>query len=364
MGLVPAELSYAEALASPCDSCVSSPCCSYLPLQTFTVTNVVDLSYVGYLLNFERIRVGLNRSFDWSAYYVMPCRFLDRDTFGCTVHGTDAQPHICRNYNPYSCWYKKSLSESVTDDFLLVDRTRYTYLTGQVTFDALRQLASFPHFDALAAAFVDLSDEPVAAPEPPFADPAFDGWTAVALGRSSSAHLTDRVPADATAPAARITFADLEEPCQDCSAPCCDTLTFAQSIPSNAAAIDYLRFCAGFPGIEIAVTDEGWWVVVKSPCRHLVGGRCGVFGQPERPLQCRYYDAMKCTYKPEFGQERPPGLVRARLEQFDALVECVTFDAAGAVVDIAPVSIIRPHLEARMAAAAAMPMPELQVADA
>jgi hypothetical protein len=344
VGLAPAELSFADALASPCASCSSSPCCSYLPLQTFTIGNVVDFSYAGYLLNFERIRLGFNRAFEWSAYYVMPCRFLDRDTFACTIHGTDAQPHICRNYNPYSCWYKRSLTDSVSDEFLLVDRTRYEYLTGQVRFDELRQLSSVPSFEALSAAFVELSDPPVTAPEPPFADAAFEGWTSVVLGRPTPEAAAPRRTA--------LAFAEVEEPCQDCSAPCCDTLTFAQQLPTNAAAVDYLRFCLGFPGIEVAVTDAGWWLVVKSPCRHLRDGRCSIFGQPERPLQCRYYEAMKCTYKPEFGQARPPGMVRARLDQFDALVECVQFDEDGFVVDIAPLPVIRERVERQVREAA------------
>lgn len=362
VGLRQVELSYVEALASPCATCSSSPCCSYLPLQTFAVGNLVDFSYAGYLLNFERIRLGINRSYDWSAYYVMPCGFLDRTTFACTIHGTDAQPHICRNYNPYSCWYKRALTDSVSDEFLLVDRSRYAYLRDHVRFDELRQLTSMPSFDALAEAFVDLSDPPVSAAEPPIADPAFEGWTSVILGRPSSAA--------ATAPRRDepVRFGDVEEPCQDCSAPCCDTLTFAQSHPTTAAALDYLRFCLGFPGVELAVTDGGWWLVVKSPCQHLDGGRCGIFDSPERPLQCRYYEALKCTYKPEFGETRPGGVVRARLDQFDALLDCVRLDGSGNVTDIAPVPVIRERIEdhLRSVATAAPPTasPEPAVAGA
>ena len=61
---------------------------------------------------------------------------------------------------------------------------------------------------------------------------------------------------------------------------------------------------------------------------------------------------MKCTYKPEFGQPRPPGVVRARLEQFDAVLECIRFEADGAVAEILPVEAMRAQVERRWASEA------------
>jgi hypothetical protein len=45
-------------------------------------------------------------------------------------------------------------------------------------------------------------------------------------------------------------------------------------------------------------------------------------------------------------------MVRARLDQFDALVECVQFDEDGFVVDIAPLPVIRERVERQVREAA------------
>jgi hypothetical protein len=87
-------LAHSDALASPCMSCDTAPCCTHLPLNTFKVTNLIELDHARYLLNFDRIELGISSSGSWSAYYAYPCRFLDRETFCCTVHDTETQPRI------------------------------------------------------------------------------------------------------------------------------------------------------------------------------------------------------------------------------------------------------------------------------
>lgn len=83
--------------------------------------------------------------------------------------------------------------------------------------------------------------------------------------------------------------------------------------------------------------------------RSIKGNRCSVYGRPERPILCGYYDALKCQYKPRFGQPRPNGFLRVRLEHFDWLAECFTFDEAGSILAMPPVDDVRRHLEARWA---------------
>jgi hypothetical protein len=112
-------------------------------------------------------------------------------------------------------------------------------------------------------------------------------------------------------------------------------------------ALDFFRYSLGFPGVEIGFGDDGWSLIVESTCRHLLGNRCGLFGQPERPLPCQFYDAWQCSYKPRLGQARPAGYIRLGLEHFDWLAECYRFDGDGRVVQSPGLEDIRGHVEAR-----------------
>lgn len=345
-------LSYAEGRASPCATCATSPCCTHLPIHTFTVSTLAELDHAAYLLNFERIRLGIRPDGEWSTYYVHPCRFLDRTTFGCTVHDTDRQPQICRSYNPYQCWYKRALTADVGGDFLLVDRSRLELLLGLVQVDDQRDIVGMPTWDELAAAFEGVSDPPVDdSAEPPLADPVFDGW--VASSRSSHGLAGRRLRVSETTGPLGFDDESLASPCTGCSAPCCETLSFPHGAPANRSSLDFLRFCLGFPGVELTLTDAGWWLTVKTRCRHLADGRCAIYGRPERPLQCRYFDEWKCTYRHEFGEERPAGSLRIRYEQYDAVLAGLSFDASGAVTSVPPVDQLRTLVEDAMATTAA-----------
>ena len=121
-------LTLLEARESPCATCATSPCCTHLPLTTFEVTNLLELDHAAYLLNFDHVELGISSSGEWSAYYAFPCRFLDRDTFGCTVHDTPQQPRICVHYNPYGCWYKRSFNGQDSPHFVRLDRSRFALL--------------------------------------------------------------------------------------------------------------------------------------------------------------------------------------------------------------------------------------------
>jgi hypothetical protein len=317
-------LSYAEARTTPCATCDTSPCCRYLPLHNFQVNTLLDLDHVAYLLNFDHIRLGLGASGDWSVYYQYPCRFLSPDDASCTVHDTPEQPRICVHYNPYSCWYKRSLPDG-GDDFVLVDRARFERLLPLVEFDQNRVIVSTPPFDALDELFGDLPLEPDPVTfEPPVDDGLRDEWQAIALGDK---------PAELEVVVRGYDDPAFEQPCEGCAAPCCSTLVFPFSGPTSASNLDFLRFCLGFPGVEAGVSDEGWSLVVKTTCRHFVGGRCSVFGQPERPLLCSYYDEWKCTYRWQFGDARPAGFVRVTLDDFPVVASAFRFADGGAVLD-------------------------------
>lgn len=328
-------LNYRETLESPCASCPTSPCCSYLQLHTFQVRSVADLDRAVYLLNFDHIELGLSPSGEWSVYYRYPCRFLNRQDFTCRIHNRPEQPRICVHYNPYQCWYRRVLPKRVSREFLRIDRQRLEYLIARLTFNQEGNIVEQPEWAALiegVAVLPPASDEISA--DPPVEDIATTRWKELAVASDSSGAVSQT-----------FRYTDQPDACEGCAAYCCKTLVFPTEVPASRASLDFLQFALGFPGVEIGVADTAWSLIVRTTCRHLRAGRCSIYGQPERPQVCRYYDAWKCTYRVQFGLPRPAGLVRIRLEEFPWLTECFRFDAFGTAVDRLPVEAIREHIE-------------------
>ncbi len=338
-------LAFQEGVQSPCATCQTAPCCTHLPLNTFKITNLLELDHAIYLLNFDRIELGLTTAGEWSAYYVHPCRFLNRADFTCTVHNAPQQPNICANYNPYSCWYKRVFTQSIGPDYLRIDRQRLEFIRSQIVFDEFRNIVEVPSWDTMVEAFAQMPLEPSAPrPEPPTHDPILAQWQDLALTLESRQ--------DGETP---YSYTQLADPCSACQAYCCTTLAFPHPAPRLASNLDYFRFCLGFPGIELGVGDNGWSIVVRTRCRHLSGTKCGVFNQPERPLLCKYYDVWTCTYRIDFGRPRPPAYVRIRLEQFEGLCACFQFDQDGLIVQTPTAEIIRQYIEAEWRSAVPQP---------
>lgn len=331
------QLSYAEGIASPCTTCETTPCCTHLPLQTFKITNMLELDHAVYALNFAHIELGLSASGDWNVYYKYPCRFLNRANFRCIVHDTPQQPQICRQYNPYSCWYKRVMTQAVGQDYLPIDQQRMDFVLSQIVCDEFRNIIQVPAWETLVEVFQNLPPAPVPMhPDPVEEDASLAAWRDAVLN-------PDRIPVKGNS--VTYTYTSLQEPCHECEAYCCQTLIFPHPVPRTASALDYFRFCLGFPGIELGLADDGWQIVVKTTCRHLQNRRCAIYGKTERPLLCKYYDAWKCTYRINFGLPKPPTFVRLRLEQFESLAECFQFDQYGDVMQIPSIETVREAVE-------------------
>ncbi len=337
------QLTFEQALASPCETCDPSPCCSHLPLHSFQITNVAELDHAIYLLSFERIELGLSASGEWSAYYLCPCRFLDPADYSCVLHGTPEQPQICAQYNPYTCWYKRALTQGISDNFLRIDRQRLERIRPLITFDEGRSITDVPDWETIVREIEALPLAPTTYPDgPPPPDPAFEAWYGMVARLSA-----EEVQSQSGIAVDQRTYAAAPDPCTECLAYCCQTLVFPKIPPTSKTNLDYYKFCLGFPGVELGIADDGWQLIVRTTCRFLEGNRCSLYGKPERPLLCRYYDAWQCVYRINFGMPRPPGLVRIRLEQFDWLVEGFTFDQFGAIVEFPTAEYVRRHVESR-----------------
>jgi hypothetical protein len=327
-------LSFEQARQSPCLSCETSPCCRYLPVYHFNVTNLVELDYAIYLLNFRRIVLGLAASGEWAVYYRQPCRFLRLDDGMCSLHDMPEQPSICRHYNPYSCWYRKVLADNTHDEFVLVDRARLAWITERLTFDDQRNLVAAPEWAEIVAAFAGMPVEDVEAEDGAAEDVAEQDRAGGARARANGWRPVSLTSAPPVSGARRWSEAAVSDPCTGCSAYCCTTLVFPAAVPTTAAQLDYMGFCLGFPGVELGVDEDGWSLVVHTSCRHLDDGRCGLYGAPTRPIRCSHYDALRCDYRAHFREPEPSGFLRVPLERFAALAEAFAFDRDGQPVGV------------------------------
>lgn len=325
---------YSESTKSPCASCSTSPCCTHLPLVTFNTANISELDYAIYLLNFPRIELGITHTGDWNVYYRYPCRFLSRNTFLCTIHNTPEQPHICERYNPYRCWYKRALTKSITTDYIRLDHRRLQHLIARINFNEYGDIVESPDWqsliDEIAANPLYTLSEAGIQPDEEISEDEYDVCTV----KSEESSTEQRV----------FTYGQLQNPCNDCNAYCCRSLYFFQCFPKDTNGMDYLKFCLGFPNVELGISDNGWYLIVKTICRHLQANRCTLFEKPERPMICKYYDEWKCSYKIQSDQSLDAGFFRVRLEQFQRILDCVEFDRNGIITFLPSTENLRNYI--------------------
>jgi Fe-S-cluster containining protein len=338
-------LTYRQARESPCLTCSSSPCCTYLALRKLTIGSLLDLDYAFYLMNFEGIVLGFAPNGGVRVYLHQPCGFLDQPSGLCTVHGTPAQPSICSHYDAHLCKYRHIMTVDVHPGETLVDRRRLSWFADHVTFDDERRVIDRPEWSDMLAAFAAMPLERRPAPPPP-PDPVAEEWRSVVLSPSRSAR---------PEPLASCSDPVVNDPCQSCPAWCCNTLVFSHDVPETFAQLDFFRYALGFPGVRVGVAEDGWALVVRTTCRHLDGGRCSVYGTDERPLRCASYDELKCTYRVHFGTPQPEELVLIDRAHFPALAQSIAFDQGGLVRVVPSTEELRSFVETAEREAAGLP---------
>ena len=305
-----------EALASPCSDC-DAYCCCYLPLQVVPARSLMEIDFIRYALNFPRVEAGLTIGGQWSLYYVMPCRLFDRDTRGCTVHGTELQPKTCSAYNEHDCWYQRATRDDAAG-FLRLDRTRLARLLAVLTFDRDRSLTAAPDWSEM----VELCR----------ATPMAYSWESVLAGEGEPA--PHPLPLQEAVPSQERTLAEvLDDPCTRCAAPCCRYLLFPLPLPRDFMQLDYVRFCLGFPGVEVLATPTAWSLLLRADCTHFDGERlrCTAFGSPERPLRCLHLNQWQCDPYRQLLQAGAP-LQRLTHDSFAVAMAQARFDDHGGLV--------------------------------
>lgn len=133
-------------------------------------------------------------------------------------------------------------------------------------------------------------------------------------------------------------------PCDGCSAPCCQLVIQPQGAPETFRALDRLRYLVLHAGAELLLDRKGGWhLSTTNPCRLLTDDRrCSVHGTTAQPKICVNYSPHGCWYKRNFHEApEPPDLIRMDLEGFDRVVARVSFDDAGRVTDVPPFDELR-----------------------
>jgi hypothetical protein len=135
-----------------------------------------------------------------------------------------------------------------------------------------------------------------------------------------------------------------ENPCRDCSAPCCRMVLIPHPTPTTFMDLDYIRYMVGFQSVKMILTSDGQWqVMVEQPCRLLDASTnlCSVHATPRQPKICVYFNPYQCWYKRNFTTATPPDIIRIDLDALDAILAHVRFDDDGNIVELPTYEAIR-----------------------
>ena len=270
-----------QARNLPCEGC-HTPCCTFLPLYDFQITDHHTLDYALYLIGFSNIEFALIQGTTWRVHYRMRCSNLNEQNL-CVLHNTPEKPSVCRSYDPFRCFYKKTFGESADPNHIRFDRKRFLAYADHLQFTEDRTISTYP--------------DPTQIDLPPFVEENIP---------PVSVHF------DEERDHIRVGHSFFRDPCSSCSSYCCKSLSFPRGAVHTYAELDYLRFCLGFPGVELSLDSQMQWsVVIRTRCSQLTQeGRCGLFGAPLRPQVCTLYDQNACAYRSRFTKNDQPRELR------------------------------------------------------
>jgi Fe-S-cluster containining protein len=94
-----------------------------------------------------------------------------------------------------------------------------------------------------------------------------------------------------------------ESLCDHCTAKCCKYFALPIDTPTERQDYDYIRWYLLHNGASVFVDEGTWYLLVHSPCRHLLAdNRCGIY--ETRPQICRDYTTDKCEYEDDWVYEQ------------------------------------------------------------
>jgi hypothetical protein len=334
------KLTYDEAIASPCAACKPCPCCYMLHLDEITANTLMDLDKVNFYLNFDNIEICLTLEGQWTVYYNYHCQNYDAEKATCRLHDAGQKTNVCAQYNPYNCFYKRlrTTRQDFCKEMIWINRDRMDFIMSQISYDEDRNISDIPELGKLYEAVSLIPYQVPGKVEAPKEDKRFIEWKRSVVSKTNTIDENEAVIKS---------HLDFQNPCKDCDSYCCQNLLSLQQIPTTYAALDFIRYASSFPGIEIGISDVHWFIITKTKCRHFKGGQCSVYEKQERPLLCRYYNAMQCIHKSCFDKAKPEGFMRVRGEEFNWLMETFKFDEEGNIIDGYDVKSLRAHIESK-----------------
>ncbi|MBI3570112.1 MAG: YkgJ family cysteine cluster protein [Gammaproteobacteria bacterium] len=85
-------------------------------------------------------------------------------------------------------------------------------------------------------------------------------------------------------------------------ATCCTYLTQPIDTPRSMEDFDLLLWQISHVNTQIYKDEDGWFLLVNNPCRHLQsGGSCGIY--ETRPQICREHSNDDCEFEGPSGEE-------------------------------------------------------------
>ena len=94
-----------------------------------------------------------------------------------------------------------------------------------------------------------------------------------------------------------------ESLCDYCTGKCCKYFALPIETPVTFSDFEYLRWYVLHEYATIFVEDETWYLLVHTPCQHLLpDNRCGIY--ETRPQICRNYTTSECEFDDSFTYDR------------------------------------------------------------
>lgn len=302
-----------------CAGC-GAPCCWNMKLLDFHAGNWHDLEYVHFIAGFHEFEIDYENPARFRIFYRAPCRHLDQDSLGCTLHGTPDKPQTCVVFDESDCYYRDAhLGRPLPSaPVVRLDRRRWLAMAPLFKVDADGTIVHMPTaqevLETLEAAAPDPASEPRVRQR---------SWEAL--------HVE---------PIARHSFGDRTSPCEGCHAPCCNVVIFDRPTPTTVHNLEFMRYQLGFPGVEAAVSSGGWRILVRTTCSAFddVTNLCTLYGQPSRPTLCTHFNPYLCSYRKYFSAG-PDEVLRLEAADVRRLIARLPDEAGRLPNDLSPAAV-------------------------
>ncbi|MBN1696539.1 MAG: YkgJ family cysteine cluster protein [Spirochaetales bacterium] len=227
---------------SPCSACPQTPCCNHVPVCTIPMETELDLRKAATLLYHMNIEIGLYDTGKWVVYYKTPCRYYDKATTKCALHGTENKPVVCREYPSLKCWYREYFLKETSIRFIRFNLDRFVRLFSSVVFDGSGEICETPDWETMAAC---ISNIPLESGKSLFRE--------IRYRNLFGCHKNCSYPQQANP---------------------CSSLVFPVSDAPSLPVEEMLHFRRNFIGIDVTTDNTGRYLVLESPCRFISGRSC------------------------------------------------------------------------------------------